>query len=245
MIYLQCIGMLLLLIVSLAMHATSPWLPKREPYNMLQYSSIELKRLRPDMSLQQPRLPCHVYQRASIWVLQKVIEVHRGCRGRQKGKKMSKYQEKNCPVAQTLSYNSTMMTNLALINCQSACNKADVIKHHLIDHDIELLALTETWFKTQHDQRTSDITPSGYKLVHTPRTGRKGGGVALLYMCGLMLSVLKLTDEQPSSFEYIMADFTHSARHVRVIVLYRPPSSQKRRAPFSDFIREFSIGFLQ
>lgn len=44
-----------------------------------------------------------------------------------------------------------------------------------------------------------------------------------------MLSVLKLTDEQPSSFEYIMADFAHSARHVRVIVLYRPPSSQKQR----------------
>lgn len=64
--------------------------------------------------------------------------VHRGCRGRQKGKKMSKYQEKNCPVTQTLSYNSTMMTNLALINCQSACNKADVIKDHLIDHDIDL-----------------------------------------------------------------------------------------------------------
>ncbi len=153
---------------------------------------------------------------------------------------MSKYQEKNCPVTQTLSYNTTMMTNLALINCQSACNKADVIKDHLIDHDIDILSLTETWFKSQHDQRTSDITPSGYKLVHTPRTGRKGGGVALLYKSGLMLSVLKLTDEQPSSFEYIMTDFTHSARHIRVIVLYRPPSSQKRRAPFSDFIREFS-----
>ena len=42
---------------------------------------------------------------------------------------------------------STSMLTLGLLNCQSACNKANIIQDHIKDNNIDVLALTETWFK--------------------------------------------------------------------------------------------------
>ena len=134
---------------------------------------------------------------------------------------------------------------LGLINCQSACNKSDLIRDHILDHGIDILALTETWFRSQTDHNVAATTPNGYQLIHAPRKGRRGGGVALVYNSALKAS---LTTEQPfsnqtpspTSSEYIQVDIMHDNRHFRLIVVYRPPPSPKHRVPFSSFIDEFS-----
>ncbi|XP_038049729.1 uncharacterized protein LOC119723237 [Patiria miniata] len=129
------------------------------------------------------------------------------------------------------------MTHLGLINCQSACNKSDLIIDHIRDYSIDILALTETWFRAEQDRNTASITPEGYKLVHIPRKGRRGGGVGLVYKSSLTASVVKqCSHPPPSSFESMEVDIhNHDNKHFRIIVLYRPPHSS-----LTTFMDEFA-----
>jgi len=56
----------------------------------------------------------------------------------------------------------------ALINCQSICNKTSRINDYIVDEQIDVAILTETWLSgCEMDQKTiGDVTPSGYKFRH-------------------------------------------------------------------------------
>ena len=152
---------------------------------------------------------------------------HRGCRaGRAKTRRP--------PV----DPGTHSMFHLGLLDCHSACNKPDIIKQHVTDYDLDMLALTETWFKLGCNQHSADVTPHGYKLVHAPRKGRRGGGVGLLHKSGMQVSI----PDQPNiaSFESLRADIVHNNKYWRLIVVYKPPPSKRHRLPFSSFITDFT-----
>ena len=52
-----------------------------------------------------------------------------------------------------------------------------------------MLALTETWLGTDTDNQViNELVPSGYTIQHISRPSEKrGGGVAVLYKCGLTI----------------------------------------------------------
>ena len=99
---------------------------------------------------------------------------------------------------------------LGLMNCHSLRNKADLIADHIISHDLDLLALTETWLKpaeTTGDRDARDIgdlTP-GFSFQSVPRLGggKPGGGVSLVYRCGFKVAVEQI--ETWNTFEYMVA----------------------------------------
>ena len=126
-----------------------------------------------------------------------------------------------------------------MINCQSVCNKSDQIVDHLVEHELDILSLTETWLKDDDSLAAANITPAGYNLIHVPRKHRRGGGVGLLYKSCLSVTTTKGQD-QLESFEVVECDFTHDNVVVKVVTIYRPPPSRKNNAKFSDFIQEFS-----
>ena len=66
------------------------------------------------------------------------------------------------------------------MNAQSARNKINLINEYLVHDEIHIAAITETWFTTDDEQLTHDITPQGYEITHTTRNGRRGGGVAII-----------------------------------------------------------------
>ena len=71
--------------------------------------------------------------------------------------------------------------NLGLNNAQFVHGKIDVICDHVIDHKLDILCLTETWFSASRDATViSELTLPGYKCMHVDRRGR-GGGVAILF----------------------------------------------------------------
>ena len=155
--------------------------------HILHYDSNSLRDIRANMTPQQLTLPRDVFASIKSHGIGKWRRVHRGCRaGKQKVRGYSTIDIHN----QRHSCNA-LMTKLGLLNCQSACNKASLIKDHIIDHDIDILALTETWFKSENDQNSANLSPKGYNLVHALRKGRRGGGVALLCKSGLTASVSK------------------------------------------------------
>ena len=68
--------------------------------------------------------------------------------------------------------------NLGLVNARSIRNKTDLLIDNVIDAEIDLLAITETWLSPgESDIKTiKDVTPAGYKFDHVPWKNRRGIG---------------------------------------------------------------------
>ena len=68
------------------------------------------------------------------------------------------------------------------INTRSVSKKASDLQKEIMDKDIDICALTETWIKPDDDWTCKEVTPPGYHYFNHPQLdGRKGGGTALLY----------------------------------------------------------------
>ena len=71
--------------------------------------------------------------------------------------------------------------NCALVNCQSVINKIQTIQLEIENKDIALYTLTKTWIKDDDDLIPLCICPNGYKSISIPRSGKTGGGLAMVY----------------------------------------------------------------
>ena len=54
--------------------------------------------------------------------------------------------------------------------------------YYACDCKADLVAITETWLTTDDAAVRAELCPVGYKISDRPRTGRRGGGVALIYL---------------------------------------------------------------
>jgi hypothetical protein len=63
-----------------------------------------------------------------------------------------------------------------LINARSVCNKAHDICDYIIDNDIDVLLITETWLSSSADVVLGELAPAGYQVLHVPRGRGRGGG---------------------------------------------------------------------
>ena len=83
------------------------------------------------------------------------------------------------PCTVTSTVNPCKLAKVCLLKCQSTKNKAALIKDYIVDNDFDVFCMTETWLGTNGRDRAveKDITPTGYKLLHLPRTHGRGGGV--------------------------------------------------------------------
>ena len=128
--------------------------------------------------------------------------------------------------------------NFCLLNSRSIRNKSSVLKDFVVDKDIDLFALTETWLRPGNIDcvEIGDLCPTGYDFIHIPRESR-GGGVGLLFKESLDIKC-KNSEWNFSfqSFEFLDVCFK-SSKMIRMIIIYRPPSS----VPLSTFYREFSL----
>jgi hypothetical protein len=117
--------------------------------------------------------------------------------------------------------------NCALVNCRSIKNKELSLVDLINDRQISIIALTETWLK--NDPITdncilNDASPPGYHFINSPRTGRRGGGIALIFMKTFNVVVLP-PPLHVTHFEYLATRITFSSRTVIFVIIYRSPSS--------------------
>ena len=97
------------------------------------------------------------------------------------------------------------------------------VKDFVVDNDIDILAMTETWIRPGTDDSVEIGTscPTGYRVIHIPRSHSAGGGVGIIFKNSICLNT-SLTD-QYHSFE--LMDFHLCMVHcVRILLVYRPPS---------------------
>ena len=84
-------------------------------------------------------------------------------------------------------------------------NKSFIVKDFVVDNNIDILAITETWLQADISKQitVNNICPTEFILHHLPRAGHKGGGVALPYKNRFRLKKLSL-DISSNSFEFTL-----------------------------------------
>lgn len=91
---------------------------------------------------------------------------------------------------------------VGLWNAHSAVSEAVEINELIVDIDLDLLCLNETWLKESGDHVViGEMTPIGYSFIHSPRTFCRGGGVAIIYHRHLKLKQRK--QKTFKSFDYL------------------------------------------
>jgi len=129
------------------------------------------------------------------------------------------------PPRLPLFSNIQRSSKLCLLNCRSVCNKSLILNDYIIENEVELLCITETWLNKNNlnmQLTINEMTPKGYVFHHVPRNSR-GGGVGLLYKKSLDLK--KITISKFKSFE------------IMGMLLNASPTPSE----FSQFLEQFSI----
>ena len=97
------------------------------------------------------------------------------------------------------------------------------VKDFVVDQDIDILALTETWLPPGNtdDVEIRALCPTGYRFLLVPRGHSRGGGVGLLFKDTLQINS-HITDTF-KTFELMDIHF-RTLQFIRVLLIYRPPS---------------------
>ena len=136
------------------------------------------------------------------------------------------------------SMHKSKCLNFSSLNARSVRNKTLTIKDFVVEQDIDVMAITETWLRETGDELIiAELCPTGYKLIHIPRLGNSGGGVGLLYKDSI--AVKHSHQRKFRSFEYLDISLGN-LKIVRTILIYRPPSSGTNGLSVSLFYEEFT-----
>ena len=155
----------------------------------------------------------------------------------------------NRPVFRTLtdvpidrSQCSSLRTNLMKLcnlNARSIKSKSADFLCYVKSCAADIFAITETWFNEKDSAHRAEVTPPGYMLYDHARSGRSGGGTALL--CRDSISVTRIAAGEKKSFEFSeWIILGRGSRKVRVVVLYRLQYSSSHPVSVDVFFEEFS-----
>lgn len=136
-----------------------------------------------------------------------------------------------------------LTANFCLLNSRSVRNKTLILKDYVVEHDIDVLALTETWLQPDNtdDLVIKELCPTGYSFLHAPRSTGRGGGVGVLFKDSLKMK--KIDKQKFHSFENIQLNLHSSTSSTVILVIYRPPSTNCSTflEEFSNFLEQFVI----
>jgi exonuclease III len=129
--------------------------------------------------------------------------------------------------------------NLSVWNAQSVGNKTEVICTYVIEHDIDILCLTETWMHQDDPVVINEMSPPGYAFINVPRdSDDHHGGIGVLYKSQLNLChITNLDFPVVQTFEY--AVLSNMSRSMYIVIVYRPPPSVTNKLKVSTFLDEF------
>ena len=110
-----------------------------------------------------------------------------------------------------------------LINCRSVVNKTQEIQLELVNNNLDLCILTETWIKECDTITPTRLCLNGYKSLSIFRQDRVGGGIAIVYKSELNISI---ASRQPfKTMELLCFSISTGNRLINLITIYRPPDS--------------------
>ena len=142
------------------------------------------------------------------------------------------------PLCKQVSKTRDQGVRVCYVNAQSCRNKTLAIADHILDNQLDMMAISETWLKSSRDSNViKDIVPNGYCIKHTPRPTGKGGGVAIIHKSEIVLH--KQDTDAFRSFEHIECRLKTPVSSMRIVVFYRPPPSAKNGLTTTVFFDEW------
>ena len=155
-------------------------------------------------------------------------------------RKTKRFGQSGRNLANIKRIKSSNNLNIAVFNSHSvqAREKRIGIYNLILDKNIDILFITETWLNTCGEEgKLKEMTPPHYSIKSLPR-GSKGGGILVIYKDHLPVIIKSDFSFQHKSFEILQLSLT-SPQHVHFFCLYRNPPSKKNKLKNSDFLEEF------
>ena len=130
------------------------------------------------------------------------------------------------------------MINVALVNVCSINNKCNDILDIIIDKNIHVFCLTETWLKEGQSSLITSFVPDTHIFHHIPRPKGRGGGVGIVISKNF--DNVKAFNRFNDQFESIELHATYQKTKMVFNVIYRPPNGK-----VADFIPIFEKHILE
>ena len=122
--------------------------------------------------------------------------------------------------------------NIGCINTQSLRNKTDLFKECVLEDNLDICMVTETWFREDDSVKRINSKPMGYNLYDTIRQNKVGGGTALLVRNNIKVDILRTGET--TKFEFSEYKIKVCTVFFHILITYRPPSSS-----FNEFLNQF------
>jgi exonuclease III len=123
-------------------------------------------------------------------------------------------------------------------NARSLKNKTSLVTDYMMEHDIDIYLLAESWLKDEDEFEIGELQGNLYRYIAVPRVDRPGGGVACLFK--KHLKVTKSAISKKNTFEYMEVVLDHMGKKTTFVTVYRPEPSGRNRYIMSDFFDEFT-----
>lgn len=118
--------------------------------------------------------------------------------------------------------NKTKSLKFGLLNPGSLGTKHEEFVAAMMDHDVDILAINETWLREGEEGRAPSV--AGYKFIHTPRPPAiraRGGGVGFFIRKGIHFRILPHPESQLVEQMWLSASF--NGKSLLIGTAYRPP----------------------
>ena len=128
-------------------------------------------------------------------------------------------------------------------NARSVCNKTLAIADFILNNDIDICTITETWLSSSPNSPAviNELIPTGYKFLHCPRTNKRGGGVAIIIRECFKIKKTSFADSSFANFECLNCIVSVNEKHLFIAIVYRPPHSKSNGLSKSAFFEEWKI----
>ena len=141
---------------------------------------------------------------------------------------------------QDITYDSSKLFKISLINLQSVRNKIEAVIHHVKSSDIMICLMTETWVKETDVTLPNVFQTAGLKFLSVPRLNRPGGGLGILADERFTVTIKKLKNKTVfTSFEHGIFEVKYNTDVVYFVLVYRTPYSDVNPVTTSTFLQEF------
>ena len=131
------------------------------------------------------------------------------------------------------------MLRFATINARSLRNKVAVFSDYIVDQNIDVCVVTETWLKDMDTTSIAGVCLPGYSFKSFPRqSNRSGGGSGVMFNTNLYISLSG--GGETKSFEYSERNFSILEYSIKLIAIYRPPYSAAHPVLPGKLFEEFS-----
>ena len=152
---------------------------------------------------------------------------------------MSQSNQSSLPMPRSFSaLDANSIINVALLNVRSLRNKCCHIRDFIIDNNLHVFCIVESWLKDSDSSVIASFLPNTHVLHHFTRPMGRGGGVGVILSKNFQN--IKSFNRFNDTFECIELHATCHGTKLVFSVIYRPPTSE-----FFGFIQELEKYVLE